>query len=229
MLHKTRGIVLNYTKYRETSIIVHVYTEAFGVQSYIVNSVRSKQAKSKMALFQPLTLLALVVYHKKAGNIHRIAEQRCAHPFETIPFKVKKSGVALFITELLSKVVKEEESNTPLFEFLWQSVIIYDSMPAGYENFHLQFMLKLCGFLGIAPQDANTIYTETHEMVNDEQLAVEEKAVIDQLLQNEYLKPVAISNAMRHEVLDTLLTFYRLHVASFTDLKSYPVLQEVMR
>jgi DNA repair protein RecO (recombination protein O) len=51
MLHKTRGIALSYVKYRETSIIVRIFTRQFGIQSYIVNGVRSKSAKTKIALF----------------------------------------------------------------------------------------------------------------------------------------------------------------------------------
>uniref|UniRef100_UPI0040478437 recombination protein O N-terminal domain-containing protein n=1 Tax=Roseivirga sp. TaxID=1964215 RepID=UPI0040478437 len=57
MLHTTRGIVLNYIKYGETPIIVRVFTEAFGVQSYIVNSARTAKGRGKMALYQPLSLL----------------------------------------------------------------------------------------------------------------------------------------------------------------------------
>ena len=63
MLHKTKGIVISFVKYRETSIIVKIYTEAFGIQTYIENGVRSAKGKNKIALFQPLTLLDLVVYH----------------------------------------------------------------------------------------------------------------------------------------------------------------------
>jgi DNA repair protein RecO (recombination protein O) len=83
MLHKTKGIVLHYIKYSETSIIVKIYTETFGIQSYIVNGVRSKNNKNKIALFQPLTLLDMVVYHKaNATSLNRIAEVRCSEPFQ---------------------------------------------------------------------------------------------------------------------------------------------------
>jgi len=44
MIFKTRGIVFRFTKFKETSIIVTIFTEVFGLQSYIVNGVRSKSA-----------------------------------------------------------------------------------------------------------------------------------------------------------------------------------------
>ena len=47
MLHKTKGIVLGHVKYGESSLIIHVYTEKFGIQSYIENGVRKAKAKQK--------------------------------------------------------------------------------------------------------------------------------------------------------------------------------------
>jgi DNA repair protein RecO (recombination protein O) len=83
MLHKTRGIGLSYLRYRESSIITKIYTEAFGIQTYIVNGVRSSKSKNnRIALFQPLTLLDMVVYHKnKEDTVHRISELKCYAPF----------------------------------------------------------------------------------------------------------------------------------------------------
>ncbi|MBS1655487.1 MAG: recombination protein O N-terminal domain-containing protein, partial [Bacteroidetes bacterium] len=63
-LHKTKGIVLRTVKYGETSVIVTIYTELFGIQSYLVNGVRvsSKKGSGKANLFQPSAILDMVVY-----------------------------------------------------------------------------------------------------------------------------------------------------------------------
>src|SRR5687768_16731291 len=106
MLHKTRGIVFRFTKYGETSIIVNIFTELFGIQSYIVNGVRSKSAKNRIALFQPMTLLDLVVYYRENASIKRIKEIKCLHPYQTVTTDVRKSAVAMFINEVLNKTVK---------------------------------------------------------------------------------------------------------------------------
>ena len=96
MILKTRGIVFRFTKFRETSIIVTIFTETFGLQSYIVNGVRSKTAKNRIALYQPLTLLNLVVYHRDNANIERIREISCLYPYRTLMSDVKKSTLAMF-------------------------------------------------------------------------------------------------------------------------------------
>jgi len=160
MLQKTRGLVLNYLRYRETSIIVKIYTEEFGVQTYIENGVRSSKGKNKIALFQPLTLLDLVVYFKDSAGIQRISEIKVNHPYSTIPFDITKSTIALFITEVLSKTLKEEAGNPRLFQFLRESLIWLDQATEGYENFHLWFLLRLSFYLGFEPTTGQQLAQE---------------------------------------------------------------------
>lgn len=228
MLHKTRGIVLNYLKYGETSIIVRIYTEAFGLQSYIVNGVRSGKAKNKIALFQPLTLLDLVVYHSAQKELHRIKEMKCSEPFNSIPFDFRKSGIALFMTELLVKTIRREEGNPALFEFLHHSILVLDHLQENYSNFHLQFLLKLSFYLGFAPGTAEELYTQVHPAGNAADFAKEEKEVLDDLLNLGFDNPLRIQAAQRKAILKNILMFYRLHFDNFGELKSLSVLQEVM-
>ena len=154
MVTKTRGIVLHYLRYRETSLLVTIYTAELGIASYIENGVRSAKAKHKMALFQPTTLLDLEVFHKPGKGLHRISEAKCYFPYRQIPFDIAKSSIALFLSEILSKVLKEEESNVPLFDFLEDSFQFLDRATAHYENFHIQFLWNLSIFLGFNPSNA---------------------------------------------------------------------------
>src|SRR5690349_14850910 len=157
MIFKTRGIVFRFTKFKETSIIVTIFTEAFGLQSYIVNAVRSKSAKNKIALYQPLTLLNLVVYHREHANIERIKEISCLYPYRSLTSDVKKSTLAIFLNELLNKTVKDESHIAEVFEFICNSLISLDTIPTRYENFHLIFMLKLSRYLGFGAYNVNEV------------------------------------------------------------------------
>ncbi len=225
MLYKTRGIVLNFIKYRETSIIVRIYTEQFGLTSYIVNSVRSKKSKNKIALFQPLTLLDLVVYNRKSSNLNRISEMKCAVPFSEIPTNIKKSSIALFMTEMLVKTLKGEEGNAQLFDFLYQSILMLEHMESEYENFHLQFILKLARYLGFAPQSAEEILHQVHGAVAKQ---TDELQQLDELLKLSYQEKVEVTNAMRRNLLIKILDFYRLHVDALGEVKSLTVLHAVL-
>jgi DNA repair protein RecO (recombination protein O) len=224
MLYKTRGIALSFIKYRETSIIARIFTDKFGIQTYIVNGVRSHKAKAKIALFQPLTLLELVVYHNKKKEINRIGEMKCAYTFHSIPYEIKKTTIALFITELLGQTLVEEGEDDALFQFISDSIIELDEMQINYENFHLQFMLTLSQFLGIRPESANMILHDTgHSKLYNQEFT--EK--LDCLLLFNYAHPLALKKAERHEMLMLLIQYYQMHFDSIRDFKSVQVLREV--
>jgi DNA repair protein RecO (recombination protein O) len=220
LIHKTRGIVFRFTKFRETSIIVTIFTDLFGLQSYIVNGVRSKTAKNKIALYQPLTLLDLVVYHRENANIERIKEIRCLHPYNSLMADVKKSTIAMFIQELLNKTVKDESHTKEIFDFLYESLITIDSLDKGQENFHLIFMLRLARFLGFGAQHVN-------EVIGGRIADAEIEKIIGLLLQAGYRDNLNINHQQRKELLDLIVAFYNDHM-ELGEIRSIAVLREVL-
>lgn len=221
LIYKTRGIVFRFTKYGETSIIVTIFTDLFGLQSYIINGVRSKTAKNKIALFQPLTLLDLVVYHREHSNIERIKEVRCLHPYTTLLSDVRKSTMAMFITELLNRTVKDESHALEIFEFISNSLIVLDSQSVNHENFHLLFMLKLSRYIGFGVQHIN-------EVMGGRMTDVQTEKILDQLLKAEYNQPIKITHQQRRNLLDLILKFYAEHTENLNEMKSLQVLREVL-
>jgi DNA repair protein RecO (recombination protein O) len=153
MLHKTRGIVFHVTEYSESSVVAKIYTELFGLQSYLINSARKKSPKIKPASLQPLSLIDLMVYHKERSGLQRLAEARTQPALKSIPFDIRKSSIVLFINEVLLKSVKEEESNRALFDFIFSSVELLDLQDEVQSDFHLVFLLQLTKYLGFYPQD----------------------------------------------------------------------------
>ena len=127
MISKTKGLVLSSIKYKESSLIVRIYTEEFGLRSYIVNGVRTARGKGKAALYQPLTILDMEVYENKSKNIQRISEVKCHFPYKSIPFDVQKMTIAIFISEFLTKILRgEEDQNKGLYQFLEVSLMHFD-------------------------------------------------------------------------------------------------------
>jgi DNA repair protein RecO (recombination protein O) len=221
MIHKTKGIVFRYTKYSESSIIVTMFTDQFGIQSYIVNGVRSKNSRNKIALYQPLTLLNLVVYHRENANIERIKEIQCFHPYATLLSDTKKSAMAMFITELLNKTVKEESHSENIFEFISDSLIALDLQATGFENFHLLFMLKLSRYLGFGVQHVN-------EVIGGKTTDEETERLLARLLNVPYTEEVKMTNEHRRILLELLIKFYSEHLENMPELKSVQVLRDVM-
>ncbi|MCS6973094.1 MAG: DNA repair protein RecO [Cyclobacteriaceae bacterium] len=217
MLHKTRGVVFRFTKFRETSIIVTIFTELFGLQSYIVNSVRS--AKGKMALFQPLTLLDMVVYHRENANINRIKELKCLHPYETLHRDIRKAAIALFLNEVLNKCIKEESHSAEMYRFIQDSLIGLDNMQEKLENFHLIFLIRLSRQLGFGISSPDDIASE---FPGDE----ESLQLMKELLEGVWT--VSMPVHQRRKLLNGLLQFYRRHLENMGEIKSVDVLREVL-
>ena len=240
MLHQTRGIALHSTKFSETSSVVKIYTELFGLQSYLVKGVRKQNAKIKPGLFQPLTLLDLVVYHKEKSSLQNLKEAGYSHPYQTIPFDIRKSSLALFINELIYKTIHEEEPHPELFSFLYETSLQLDAAVDNFSLFHLVFSLQLTRYLGCMPQSnysAGTPYLNFRDGLFQES-APEHRDFLDPAMSRLFYKLLvvpegnvasfAIPSETRDNLLETILTYYRLHVAGFREMKSHLVLHTVL-
>ena len=139
MLHKTKGIVLRTVDYSDSSIIAKIYTELFGIQSYLIKGARRKNASVKANLFQPLSLLELVVYKKEKKQLQTLKEARPEMHFASIPNEPAKISILFFLNEIVLKCLHEEENNSELFSFLHETVQTLDSSEKNYNNLHLIF------------------------------------------------------------------------------------------
>lgn len=244
MNFNTRGIVLRTVKYGETSVIVSVFTELFGQQSYIVNGVRSasKKTGTRANLFQPGALLDLVVYHQEQKNLQRIREYRWSVLYQHIFFDVFKGSVATFMVELLQKCLKEPEPNPELFYFVEDVMLHLDkASPAVVANFPIFFSLHLANFFGFRIPDeysAGNSYLDLqeglfvpHAPAHQFYLEGYNSEVIAQFLrvmQPAEMEDIRLPVTTRRYLLQMLEAYYVLHVAEFGHLRSLPVLQEVL-
>jgi len=228
MLHKTKGIVLGHVKYGESSLIIQVYTEKFGIQSYIENGVRKAKAKHKMAIFQPLTLLDLVVYKKANSGINRMSEIKVNPPYRAIPYEIIKSSIGIFLAEFLNHILRgEEEENPVMFEFIHNSLKYFDDKQADYINFHLQFLSQLSAYLGFKPSGAVEILDEVTQY-HPIKLRADERVKLEELLANDLTYDLKINGEQRQQLLKVLIYFYQIHSHSFKEIKSLRILHEVL-
>ncbi|HCW05948.1 MAG TPA: DNA repair protein RecO [Cytophagales bacterium] len=221
MLHKTNGIVFRLTNYSESSIIVNIFTGAFGLQSYIVNGVRGKSKKTNIALYQPLTLLELVVYHRENASIMRIKDVKCIHPYQSLSKDFRKATIAMFLNEVINRVVKEQSHAESLCTFLIQSFISLDLLQSNTENFHLIFLIRLSQHLGFRP-------SEVAELSGGWMADKQEEEILSKLLTASYTDFIAMNHTQRKNILDMLLRFYVLHSENFGELKSLQVVREII-
>lgn len=244
MTHKTKGIVLRTVKYGETSIITTVYTELFGVQSYIVKGVRqtSKTSSGKANYFQPGAMLQMEVYHNELKNLQFIKEYQWSYLYQHLFFNVIKNAAATYIIELLQHSLKQPEANPGLFYLIEDNLMQLDK---GNEtltaNLPLYFTLHLAGELGFQVQGEFSKATPVLDLqaggfVNETPLHVyyitgelaETTSNINRIHFYNELENFQLNRNLRRQLLETYQQYLALHIEGFGELKSIAVLKEVL-
>lgn len=233
MLVKTHGIVLHTLKYSETSIVCRIFTRELGLQSYMINGVRGSKG-NKAALFRPGNILDLVSYFKREHKgLQRLKEYNYGVLYQHMPFHIIKSSLALFLIEVLNKVVKEEDPNPELYDFIEGSFVRLDSTDSSLGGFHIRFLLMLAMQLGFHPDENYSPATPYLDLQEGHCLATRP-------MHHFYLEPRLtayffnqlegpILNATeRRQLLDKLLQYFALHIDNFGEIRSLDVLTEIL-
>ncbi len=242
MIHQTKGIVLRTIKYGETSIVVNIFTELFGIQSYLVNGVRSSGKTLKANFFQPTSILEMEVYYNELKNLQRIKEFKWSYLYKNILSDVTKNSVALYMVELLQKCLKQPENNVDLFQFAEDAFMQLDMADNTVTaNFPLYFCLHLCHFFGLKLADD---YSESNSILDLQEgrfiklvphhphfLGEDHSYYISQLLKVQHpdeLIEIKLNKSIRKDMLFALQNFYGLHIHDFGIMKTLPILHEVL-
>ncbi len=241
MLHKTRGIVLNAIKYSESSLIVRIYTESFGLQSYLVKGARSRKGSMRSSLFQPCTLLDMVVDHRNNIDLQHLREVSVQKPFHSIAADLHKSTVAVFLSEILFRSLKDTGTGEDLFDFIANSLDFFDMQEKGIEYFHLFFLLRLSLYLGFQPQGkplGESAFFDLREgrfmqgrPEHSDQLSGEVSMAMWKMMTATAgeLNNISIPRPIREELLSALLIYFQIHLSGLGHIRSIDVLREVFR
>ncbi|MFN0214087.1 MAG: DNA repair protein RecO [Saprospiraceae bacterium] len=240
MLLKTRGIVFRAVKFGETSVIADIFTEEKGLCSFIGGGVRSPKARMPFNLFQSMTVVDLVAYHREGSGANRLKELRAAEIWSAIPFDVMRGAVTLFFAEVCRKSIQEEEEHGELFDFLLGHLRWLDATPHPIANLHLHFLLGLSGYLGFQPQDPESsgdlffdLKDGTFNSVpppHTHLLEPEQSRQMLALLESplELAHQIQLSRPQRKALLNKLLQFYQLHLPAFKEIHTPEILEMVM-
>ncbi|MBN3584102.1 DNA repair protein RecO [Algoriphagus aestuarii] len=228
MLHKTKGIVLSYIRYKETSIICKIFTRELGLKSYLVNGVRSQKSKTTIALYQPMNVLEMVVYNRDNSGLQRISEVKLAQANQLIPFDFNRTGLAMFMTEVISKSIFENYQNESLFDFLEESIGKLDQKETPLMHFPLVFLIENAKFLGFAPESAKEFLSENLGQPFDLNEIPLAENFIEKLLFYNYSCDEKVALGLRRKVLDHLLEFYNQQLETNQTWKSMTILRQLL-
>lgn len=237
MLVSTSAIVLYYTKYSDSSIIVHLFSESLGRQSVIVYGIKGKKS-NKLASFQSLFLIDAIIDFKANRSIQVLKEQKINPPLHNIAGDVVKSTIALFIAEVLHRCLNEESPDKSIYSFLEASIKVLNEMENGVGLFHIAFLIKLSRYLGFSPEESTSSFlyydfklgksvsTKPHHHFYLDSRDYKTLIEIYELGYHQ-LSEYSIGKNDRDRLLQAVVQLYEVHAINFNSFKSYNVLKEV--
>lgn len=235
---KTEAFVIGTIKYGDSSLIVHLFTEALGYRSYLIKGIlTSKKGKLKKSYFQPLSHLSIEVSDKKPDRLGYIREcnlMTSALQQESDPIK---GPLLLFLCEVLASVLKEEsERNAPLFAYLRTTMHWLENLDR-LGNFHIKFLIDLTKFVGFYPNTTlieaayfdleSGCYSKT--LPRGKSIQGEILTLFNQFLGTNFEASlnIKLTKDLRSQILHTILTYYAFHLQGFKQPKSLDVLHEI--
>jgi DNA repair protein RecO (recombination protein O) len=244
VIHRTRGIILRTVKYGEASIITTVYTELFGVQTYLVKGVRqsSKISQGKAGYFQPASMLEMEVFYNELKQLQFIKEYQWSYLYERVLFDVVRNAVALFVVELLQHSLKQPEANPELFYLIEGTLKEIDKGNDSFiANLPLYFILRLGSELGFQIQGNYSAQTPVLDLkegffvkeipLHPYHLSGNEARITSQIItikDSRDLENICLNRNLRHQLLEAYQLYMTLHISDFGEMRSVGVLQEIL-
>ena len=242
MIFTTKGIVLRTIKYGETSVIASIFTELFGIQSYLVNGVRTSGKTGKAHFFQPSSILEMEVYHNELKNLQRIKDLKWSVLYKNILSDVTINSVALFMVELLQKTLKQPETNEDLFHFCEDAFLQLDTAEKEITaNFPVYFAIQIAQISGFRLQNN---YSEKRNIFNLQegkfseensmaaeyitpQISYDFSEMLKAIHPND-LREIKMNGKTRSAMLKIMESFYSWHIPEFGSMKTLNVLSAIL-
>jgi DNA repair protein RecO (recombination protein O) len=237
-LQKTRGILLRVLPFNDKNRIAKIYTEHFGLRTFIVSASSSKTSRQKTALLQPLQPIWLETTFIETNKLCRLGEISTSGSINYAMQHHTKRSILLFLNEVLYKCLREEQADEPLFNYILESINYLEKTEKKCNNYHLVFLMQMCHYLGFMPVSNYSNYHKyfyyreglfdnfkSDNIMMDE----EQSRLFAQLIQLDFdnMETLELHTNARNKLLENILFYYNQHLPSFKDIKSLEILAEV--
>ncbi|MGB6268099.1 MAG: DNA repair protein RecO [Olleya sp.] len=238
MLTTTNAIVLTKIRYKDNDLIVKCYTQKQGVVSYLLKGIlASKKSNKKGVYFQPLSQLQLNTDYKSNRSLQYIKDIKTDFLYTSLHTNILKSAIVMFLAEVLTQALQEEEQNDALYSYL-QTTLQWLDANDSFSNFHLLFLLELTKYLGFYPDQSQlesaayfNLYDGEfqHRSTSKYHVSGENLTLLKQLLGITFddLNSIKINAKQRQSFLTLILVYFELHLGNFKKPKSLQILNDV--
>ena len=237
MITSTSAIVLSKIRYKDNDIIVKLFTKEYGAISFIVKGGQnSKKNKIKYVYFQELTILEIQFNYNLKRDLQYIKDIEIKHNYTSSHTDLVKVSVIMFLSEVLSNVITHQKRDIQLYNYIEESLIWYDINKSN-TYFHMIFLIELTRYLGFYPDmlSNNFKYFNLEGGSYEKSKTSEYSITGDSLnLFNQILgikfdsNPLpALNSKDKMEIINIILTYYKLHINNFKPIKSLEIVKNI--
>ncbi|MEO1450385.1 MAG: DNA repair protein RecO [Bacteroidota bacterium] len=241
MIHKTEGIVLRTLKHQESNLITTLYTEAFGIRSFILTGFRSGKSRRKHSYFQPLSIVDIVFQERPGRSLHKVTESHISEMLPSLQAHPVKLSLGLAMAEIFYDTVKEEEAHPALYQLLRQTLSQLEQSDQRLIQWFLYFLVHLTGPLGFFPQDSSEASAQVRFDLGEGTLrSVNENGdraawLLRAFLYSELIplpdpnscQQLTFTQGEKRALIHMLFRYYQLHIEGFKYPQTMKVFAEV--
>ncbi len=231
-----KAIVLRAIAHGDRTHVLKTWTSHAGARSYLVRA-GSKRGASVAAL-QPLSRIELVAEERADRDLPIAREMRIDEPYQRLLADPLRATVALFVQELLYRVLRAESDDPELDLAVRKGLQALDSAEQLRWFPHL-LLVSLSGPLGFRPeaplpgQDHFDLQEGCFTQAGARHghlVAPPFSTALARLLEHEPGEdpPIRIPASQRRQLLDQLLLYYRIHLEGMGELRSPDVLHAAL-
>ena len=148
-IHKTEAIVLRRMDFRETSLIVDLYTRDFGKLSGLLKGIRTEPDKFASAL-EVSSYNDVIFYRKNNTSLHLVSACDLKDNFFNIRQSMIKAGMMGIMMELIGSVMQPEDKNEEVFNLALECLKELAGTPSP-EKVITIFKIKMLALSGFKP------------------------------------------------------------------------------
>jgi DNA repair protein RecO (recombination protein O) len=235
----SKAIVLSSIPYSESSIICKLYTEEFGLKSYIVRSAKKKNSPTPTSHFQPLNIIEFEAYNSVKSKLETIKTSSLILENQNLNFSIVKNAITFFVAEIIHLSLKEANPNKELFDYLFNQIhLLKNSKDEDLAEFHLYFMIEFAEHLGVAPMNNYSEYEVFFDPIagkftnkadaqnfNKQTSFTLHKFISQKEITNE---KICKNKVERNIILEALIIFYSIHITNHSQIKSHKILTTIL-
>ena len=137
---KTHAFVLKTTIFKESSLIIRMFTREKGKSTYIVKAAMRQKSPNK-AIYQQLNEVEIDYSHHPKKQIHPVYSVKLVEDWENICTDLKKTVLCTSMLEIIDKSYDEEIPDTETYDTLKKVMSYFDSNSSNLNNAFYYFIL----------------------------------------------------------------------------------------